>query len=109
MYLFFTERAQEVDSGNGKVVYSRVARVCKVQRITGNGRKPEYLHREAWIDSHFCSRHCNDTPHFSMRSAVSEIRIKQFWQDVELFFKHLDMHVNCQSIECYRTNGSKWN
>ncbi|XP_032892656.1 semaphorin-3A-like [Amblyraja radiata] len=29
VYLFFTERAQEVDSGNGKVVYSRVARVCK--------------------------------------------------------------------------------
>ncbi|XP_072328250.1 sema domain, immunoglobulin domain (Ig), short basic domain, secreted, (semaphorin) 3H [Scyliorhinus torazame] len=29
VYLFFTERAQEVDNGNGKVIYSRVARVCK--------------------------------------------------------------------------------
>ncbi|XP_067855053.1 sema domain, immunoglobulin domain (Ig), short basic domain, secreted, (semaphorin) 3H [Heptranchias perlo] len=29
VYLFFTERAQEVESGNGKVIYSRVARVCK--------------------------------------------------------------------------------
>uniref|UniRef100_A0A4W3KL10 Sema domain, immunoglobulin domain (Ig), short basic domain, secreted, (semaphorin) 3H n=1 Tax=Callorhinchus milii TaxID=7868 RepID=A0A4W3KL10_CALMI len=29
VYLFFTERAQEADGGNGKVIYSRVARVCK--------------------------------------------------------------------------------
>ncbi|XP_048403716.1 sema domain, immunoglobulin domain (Ig), short basic domain, secreted, (semaphorin) 3H isoform X1 [Stegostoma tigrinum] len=29
VYLFFTERAQEVDNGNGKVIYSRLARVCK--------------------------------------------------------------------------------
>ncbi|XP_043564482.1 sema domain, immunoglobulin domain (Ig), short basic domain, secreted, (semaphorin) 3H isoform X1 [Chiloscyllium plagiosum] len=29
VYLFFTERALEVDNGNGKVIYSRVARVCK--------------------------------------------------------------------------------
>ncbi|XP_041047524.1 sema domain, immunoglobulin domain (Ig), short basic domain, secreted, (semaphorin) 3H isoform X1 [Carcharodon carcharias] len=29
VYLFFTEHAQEVDNGNGKVIYSRVARVCK--------------------------------------------------------------------------------
>lgn len=29
VYLFFTERAQEVDGSGGKVIYSRVARVCK--------------------------------------------------------------------------------
>ncbi|XP_041080783.1 semaphorin-3A-like isoform X2 [Polyodon spathula] len=29
VYVFFTERAQEAESGGGKVVYSRVARVCK--------------------------------------------------------------------------------
>ncbi|XP_031422825.1 sema domain, immunoglobulin domain (Ig), short basic domain, secreted, (semaphorin) 3H isoform X2 [Clupea harengus] len=29
VYVFFTERAQEADSAAGKVLYSRVARVCK--------------------------------------------------------------------------------
>lgn len=30
VYVFFTERAQEAEGAAGKVVYSRVARVCKV-------------------------------------------------------------------------------
>ncbi|XP_028850161.1 sema domain, immunoglobulin domain (Ig), short basic domain, secreted, (semaphorin) 3H isoform X2 [Denticeps clupeoides] len=29
VYVFFTERAQEAEGANGKVLYSRVARVCK--------------------------------------------------------------------------------
>ncbi|XP_078518007.1 semaphorin-3A-like isoform X1 [Lissotriton helveticus] len=29
VYLFFTERAQEAEGGGGKVIYSRVSRVCK--------------------------------------------------------------------------------
>lgn len=31
VYVFFTERAQEAEGAAGKVLYSRVARVCKVQ------------------------------------------------------------------------------
>lgn len=31
VYLFFTERAQEAEGAAGKVLYSRVARVCKVR------------------------------------------------------------------------------
>jgi len=30
VYVFFTERAQEAEGAAGKVLYSRVARVCKV-------------------------------------------------------------------------------
>lgn len=30
VYLFFTERAQEAEGPAGKVLYARVARVCKV-------------------------------------------------------------------------------
>lgn len=30
VYVFFTERAQEAEGADGKVLYSRVARVCKV-------------------------------------------------------------------------------
>lgn len=30
VYLFFTERAQEAEGPAGKVLYTRVARVCKV-------------------------------------------------------------------------------
>lgn len=32
VYVFFTERAQEAEGAAGKVLYSRVARVCKVRR-----------------------------------------------------------------------------
>lgn len=31
VYVFFTERAQEAEGASGKVLYSRVARVCKVR------------------------------------------------------------------------------
>lgn len=31
VYVFFTERAQEAEGAAGKVLYSRVARVCKVR------------------------------------------------------------------------------
>lgn len=31
VYVFFTERSQEAEGAAGKVLYSRVARVCKVQ------------------------------------------------------------------------------
>lgn len=31
VYMFFTERAQEAEGAAGKVLYSRVARVCKVR------------------------------------------------------------------------------
>lgn len=30
VYVFFTERAQEAEGAAGKVLYSRIARVCKV-------------------------------------------------------------------------------
>lgn len=33
VYLFFTERAQEAEGAAGKVLYSRVARVCKVWSV----------------------------------------------------------------------------
>lgn len=33
VYVFFTERAQEAEGAAGKVLYSRVARVCKVWRV----------------------------------------------------------------------------
>lgn len=33
VYVFFTERAQEAEGAGGKVLYSRVARVCKVRRV----------------------------------------------------------------------------
>lgn len=33
VYVFFTERAQEVEGAAGKVLYSRVARVCKVSSM----------------------------------------------------------------------------
>lgn len=33
VYVFFTERAQEAEGAAGKVLYSRVARVCKVLRV----------------------------------------------------------------------------
>lgn len=34
VYMFFTERAQEAEGAAGKVLYSRVARVCKVSRAS---------------------------------------------------------------------------
>lgn len=33
VYVFFTERAQEAEGAAGKVLYSRVARVCKVWSV----------------------------------------------------------------------------
>lgn len=33
VYVFFTERAQEAEGAAGKVLYSRVARVCKVRGV----------------------------------------------------------------------------
>lgn len=33
VYVFFTERAQEAEGAAGKVLYSRVARVCKVSSV----------------------------------------------------------------------------
>lgn len=33
VYVFFTERAQEAEGAAGKVLYSRVARVCKVRSL----------------------------------------------------------------------------
>lgn len=33
VYVFFTERAQETEGAAGKVLYSRVARVCKVSSL----------------------------------------------------------------------------
>lgn len=41
VYVFFTERAQEAEGAAGKVLYSRVARVCKVQSkfLQGKGKQ----------------------------------------------------------------------
>lgn len=36
VYVFFTERAQEAEGAGGKVLYSRVARVCKVRGVSVN-------------------------------------------------------------------------
>lgn len=38
VYVFFTERAQEAEGAAGKVLYSRVARVCKVRSVFVGGR-----------------------------------------------------------------------
>lgn len=38
VYVFFTERAQEAEGAAGKVLYSRVARVCKVRCASSEQR-----------------------------------------------------------------------
>lgn len=50
VYLFFTERAQEAEGPAGKVLYTRVARVCKVCVCT-SVRLHAYLHVQRWTCS----------------------------------------------------------
>lgn len=39
VYVFFTERAQEAEGAAGKVMYSRVARVCKVRSVYADSKQ----------------------------------------------------------------------
>lgn len=43
VYLFFTERAQEAEGAAGKVLYSRVARVCKVRCKFLRGKRRQHF------------------------------------------------------------------
>lgn len=43
VYVFFTERAQEAEGAAGKVLHSRVARVCKVWRPSSGGESSPWV------------------------------------------------------------------